>query len=154
MNETSAVVNAGRRCRCGVGVLVLALVLLLLTGPTGCGRGDRELAPLTGKVLYNGEPLQFGAVMIEHEYGQPATAEIRPDGTFVMVTRGEGQGAVVGERRVRITCFEAQAPANIGSDTLGESLIPQKYTSFETSGLTVDIKPGENEPLVFELTDH
>lgn len=151
MRESSDVRNLRRSHWCGVDILALAL--LLLAGPTGCGRGDRELAPLTGKVLYKGEPLQFGAVMIEHQYGQPATAEIRPDGTFVMVTRGEGGGAVVGKRRVRIACYEAQDPANIGSDTLGESLIPRKYTSFETSGLTVDIQPGENEPLVIELTD-
>ena len=154
MVESSAVVNPGRWRRYGVGEVVLALVLLSLAGVPGCRRRQRELAPLTGTVLYNGEPLPFGAVMIEHDYGQPATAEIRPDGTFVMETRGEGWGAVVGERRIRITCFEAQDPAKVGRDTLGESLIPRKYTSFETSGLTVDIQPGQNEPLLFELTDH
>jgi hypothetical protein len=93
--------------------------------------------------------------MIEHEFGQPATAAIQPDGTFTVVTRGEGSGTAVGKRRIRVACYEAQDPNReaIGGDedTLGKSLIPEKYTSFETSGLTVDVQPGRNEPLILEL---
>lgn len=33
-------------------------------------------------------------------------------------------------------------------------LIPQKYLSSATSGITVEVKPGDNEPLVFDLADH
>lgn len=154
MRESGDVLNLRRSHRCAVEVLVLALALLLLTDFSGCRPRERELAPLTGKVLYQGKPLTFGAVMIEHDQGQPATAAIQPDGTFVIETRGEGQGAVVGKRRVRVACYEAQDPAKKGSDSLGESLIPRKYTSFETSGLVIDVKPGTNEPLVIELTEH
>ncbi len=134
-------------------IWISVAVLLLLAGLPGCGKGERELAPLTGKVLYNGTPLTFGAVMVEHDHGQPATAEIRPDGTFAMATHGEGEGAVVGKRRIRIACYEGQDPTKGVSDTLGESLIPEKYTSFETSGLIIDVEPSNKEPLVIELTD-
>lgn len=153
MCESSVAFDLGRLARGCSAVLAAVSVLLLLTGLPGCGRTDRELAPITGKVLYNGKPLEFGAVMIEHEYGQPATAAIQPDGTFTMATRGEGEGAVVGKRRVRIACYEAQGPGGPIDDTLGASLIPAKYTSFETSGLAVDIKPGGNEPIEFNLTE-
>ncbi len=154
MCESSIAFDWGRFARGCSALLAAASVLVLLTGLPGCGRTDRELAPITGKVFYNGKPLKFGAVMIEHEYGQPATAAIQPDGAFTMATRGEGEGAVVGKRRVRIACYEAQGPGAPVGDTLGALLIPEKYTSFETSELVVDIKPGGNEPLEFNLTDH
>ena len=89
-------------------VIVLPVISLCLAG---CGKRSRELAPLTGKVTFNGKSLRFGSVTIEHEYGQPATSKIRPDGTFALSTRGEGEGAAVGRRRVRIACFEGQDPA-------------------------------------------
>ena len=139
----------GSRESLGLFLLLGAIIL------AGCGEPQRELAPLTGKVLYKGEPLRFGSVMIEHEFGQPATAEIQPDGTFSVVTRGEGGGTAVGKNRVRIACFEGQDPerqvAFVGEDMLGKSLIPEKYASFETSGLTVDVAANGNKPVVLEL---
>ena len=36
---------------------------------------------------------------------------------------------------------------------MGDSLIPAKYLSSATSGIVVDVKPGDNEPLTFDLTD-
>ncbi len=85
-------VFAGSRCcdRCSSIVsALLALLLAATTSSVGCSQKQRELAPLTGKVIYNGEPLQFGTVMIEHKYGQPASAVIQPDGTFAMATRAK-----------------------------------------------------------------
>lgn len=134
-----------------------ATMMLLVAAMTsaGCGRSDRELTPLTGKVLYEGEPLRFGSVIFEHEYGQPATAAIQPDGAFVLATRGEAAGTVVGTRRVRVACYEGQDPARRpdpdGGGELGRSLIPERFTSFATSGLTVEVRPGANEPVVLNL---
>ncbi|MDZ7617563.1 MAG: hypothetical protein U1E05_11190 [Patescibacteria group bacterium] len=153
MDEYRNTLDWRRRPRRPRAVWSMAAALLVLTCVIGCGKGERDLAPLTGTVLYNGTPLTFGAVMIEHDHGQPATAAIRPDGTFAMATHGEGEGAVVGKRRIRVACYQGQDPAAPMSDTLGESLIPERYTSFETSGLEVDIKPDGNEPLELTLTD-
>ncbi len=131
------------------------MLLLVPVGiSTGCGK-QRDLAPLSGKVLYQGKPLQFGTVVFEHEYGQPATGVIQPDGTFELTTRGEGEGTVVSTSRVRVACYQGQDPArktDSGQPTaLGRSLIPEKYTSFETSGLTVEVRPDANEPIVLNL---
>ena len=135
-------------------VMLLPVVALCLAG---CGKPARELAPLTGKVTYNGKPLRFGAITIEHEYGQPATSKIQSDGTFSLSTHGEGEGAAVGKRRVRIACFEGQDPARQTNPntpiSLGRLLIPEKYTSFETSGIVIDVRPGKNEPVVLNLVD-
>ncbi len=130
-----------------------ASVLLLLV--CGCG-GGRDRAAVEGKVLFNGRPLAFGTVMFQPSAGQPARADIRPDGTFTMETPGEGRGAVVGPNRVRITCYEPPAPGANNAmlePSLGRSLIPERYTSFHTSGLEVVVLAGHNEPFVFELTD-
>lgn len=134
----------------------LALAIIAMIFAHGCGKQGRELSPITGQVSYQGKPLRFGSVMIEHKYGQPATAAIQPDGTFVIATLGEGEGAAAGKHRVRIACFEAQDPAGkVGHDPpvkLGKSLIPEKYTSFDSSGLTITVRSDKNHPLILNLT--
>jgi len=130
-------------------------VLLLIF--SGCGGEGRELAPITGKVLFKGKPLSFGGIMFQSSSGQPATAVIQPDGSFEMKTHGEGTGAVVGHNKVRITCNATQDPnrksASAGGEmALGRQLIPKRYSSFRTSKLEVDIQPGHNDQLLFELT--
>lgn len=128
--------------------------LLLTTMLVGCGSNDRPLAPVTGQVLYKGEPLTFGSVTFQPAGGQPARADIGPDGRFELQTPGEGAGGVVGRNRIRVTSFEGQAPGAAGGDApLGKSLIPERYTSYATSGLEAEIQHGDNEPIIIELTD-
>lgn len=135
--------------------MVICVVVLLAAAVVslGCGKDKRNIVPLTGKVTFDGKPLQFGAVTILHDHGQPATAVIQPDGTFTMATLGEGDGAVVGKWRVRVVCYENQDPSKTeGAVMLGKLLIPERYTDIETSGLTVEVRPDRNEPLVINLT--
>ncbi len=142
-----------------IGALAIAAI-----GLPGCSAKGRPRAVVTGKVTYNGQPLRFGTVILEPEMGQYATGLIQPDGTFEMETRGEGRGVPVGKCKVRFVCFASQDPTathGTASDKttqgealgLGATLIPQKYLSSATSGITVDVKPDYNEPLVFALTD-
>ncbi len=130
-------------------VVFCALVL------AGCGRGP-DRTPVEGRVLFEGEPLQFGTVMFQPPSGQPSQARIRPDGTFSMETLGHGPGAVVGLCRVRITCYETEAPGTDGSmseePAVGRMLIPERYAQYATSDLEVEVHPGRNEPIIFELT--
>jgi len=158
--------SMARPGRAGASVLILLASAAVATSMPGCGKARRDRAVVTGKVTYNGEPLRFGTVILEPEMGQYATGAIQPDGTFRMTTRGEGDGAPVGKCKVRLVCFAHQDPSAkakpVGPENgppqgeglpMGPSLIPKKYLSSETSGFIVDVKPGENEPLVLELTD-
>lgn len=115
------------------------------------------MAPVSGRVTYQGKPLQFGIVMFQSEYGKPAMGRIQSDGVFRMTVDREGDGAVVGMNRVRIACFEGQEPnakpVEGGERLLGASLIPKRYALYDTSGITVRIHPNMNEPFVLELTD-
>ena len=139
--------------RLAAGSLVAALWLIA----GGCG-GDRlSTAPVEGKVLYRGEPLEFGSVLFQPEAGPPATGTIGADGSFELSTYSNGDGAVIGKHRVSISCFESQGPNAPPPDPdrepgRGKPLVPRKYLRPETSGLTVEVKQ-DNEPFEFKLTD-
>ena len=128
---------------------------LLIAWATGCSRGP-EIVPVSGKVLYNGEPLKFGGVMFQPNAGQPARAAIQPDGTFVLTTDSLSDGATVGRNRVRVTCYDSQNPnatPSEGEAALGRLLIPKKYTDIDTSGIEIDIPRGGKSDIVIELMD-
>lgn len=121
----------------------------------GCERGP-QLVPVEGRVTYQGKPLQFGSVTFQPPRGQPAKGKIQPDGTFALSTFTRGDGAVTGPHKVRITCYESQradATQVTGEQSLGASLIPRRYTFFDQSGLTAEVKLGGSEAFAFDLTD-
>jgi hypothetical protein len=143
--------NKPRIVPAGLQLAILGGLLLL----SGCSPG-KQMVPVSGRVLYNGKPLDFGTVMLQPERGQPAVGAIQPSGAFSLTTYKEGDGAVVGKHRVRITCYEPQRspslPKNSEIISLGKPLIPAKYANYATSGLEVEISVGRNEPLVFRLS--
>ena len=111
----------------------------------GCG-GNR--ASITGTVTYKNQPVKEGTIMFLPEGGRPATGKI-VDGKIVDVTTTQSNdGAPVGKHKVQITAVEG------GKDMYAKtrSLIPEKYGNPEKSGLTAEIKPGQNE-LTFDLKD-
>lgn len=129
-----------------------ACSLAMLAG--GC-RPQRELIPVQGRVLLDGEPLTFGSVSFQSESGQPATAAIGPDGRFTLTVFGEGPGAVPGRNRVLVTCYEGQRQLAASRDqepSLGNLLIPDRYTAYETSGLVIDVQRGMKLPVVLNLS--
>jgi len=131
--------------------------LLLLTATLSCEQSGPELAPVEGKVVIDGEPLRFGSVMFQAKSGQPARGIIQEDGTFELTTYEPGDGAHVGVNRVRVTQFASQSPKRRaenpdGEPSLGELLIPRRYTRYETSGITVTVKPDGNRDVLISLT--
>ncbi len=139
------------------GFLLLG-AMLAAGGLGGCGGCDQlPTGPVEGKVFYKGEPLKFGSVLFQPEAGPPGRGQIQPDGSFVISTYGNGDGAILGPNKVRITCSETQDPnyqqvPTEGEMAVGKSLIPKKYTRAETSKIEVIVKE-KNDPLTFELTD-
>jgi hypothetical protein len=134
--------------------LAVTCIGCLVIGLAGCGRGP-ETVPVTGKVLYNGQPLPFGSVTFQPPSGQPARGEIRADGTFELSTFRRGDGAVVGKHKVKIACYESQNPAAVkgpGEQSLGRLLIPTHYTLLDQSGLSADVQRENKAPLLFDLT--
>lgn len=116
--------------------------LLLLSCIAGCGDG---LHSVTGHVTYeDGSPLDEGSVVAE-SVGQEklimAQANIRKDGSFEWGTTRSGDGAPAGNYRVIVV------PRGLGDFDQSQGMLPavdKKFTSYETSGITFEVKPGRN----------
>ena len=133
---------------------VLVIVGLCIAA-SGCGEKQFPVAPAEGKIICQGKPLECGSVIFQPRTGPPARGKIQSDGTFVLSTYGNGDGAMIGTHRVRIACFENQRPGAIPDNpqaepTLGRPLVPRRYTNIQTSGLQVEVK-SSNEPFVLDL---
>ncbi len=129
-------------------------VACVLAGIGGCKRGP-TVVPVTGKVVHNGKALEFGSITFQPSSGPQARGEIQSDGTFQLSTLALNDGVVPGTHKVKVACYDSQNPKAAkaaGEQGLGKLLIPRKYTTFNTSGLTADVKASGNEPFVFELT--
>jgi hypothetical protein len=80
-------------------LLILVVCVLVVAG---CGKG-RPVAPVRGTVTLDGKPLPGGRIMFEpiasgpnKIVGKAAFGQIQSDGSFVLSTYEEGDGAVVG----------------------------------------------------------
>ena len=120
--------------------------LCLLAVSLGCSSGGEfPTAPVKGKVTYKGKEVPNGTVMFVPDKGPAATGEIGKDGTYTLATYGKDDGAVMGRHKVTITALEAmgdQLP-EARSPTPG-SILPDKYLNQDTSGLTFEVKSGDN----------
>ena len=117
----------------------------------GCGSDGPELVPASGVVMYDGKPLASGSVMFQPERGRHSRADIQPDGTFVMTTFHEFDGATIGPQMVRVASMGKPQVDDSGEEFAGKSLIPRRYSNFRTSGITVDIPPEGDDTIVIEL---
>lgn len=128
----------------------LALATLVACGlPIGCGDSTTDLAPVKGIVLLDGKPLTSGRVSAVPAKGRGANGVIGADGTFELTTENPGDGAAVGTHTVSVV---SMSPGSGGPEgPRGKLLVPEKYTNDLTSGLTIEVKPGENN-VKLELT--
>ena len=131
------------RTFCRLRVLVPLLALLA----TGCASGRY---PVSGRVTYeDGTPVREGTVIGETTVDGKAVGvqgNIESDGSFTWGSDRPGDGAPPGTYKVLVV------PRALGDSELAEGKRPAvagKYTKFETSGLTVEVKPEKN---VFNIT--
>jgi hypothetical protein len=84
----------------------LLTVLGSLALMAGCGQSEFTVTPLRGTVMCKGRPVTEGLVQVSPVRtgsamtGKTGTAEIQPDGSFVLTTYSQGDGAVVGKCRI------------------------------------------------------
>jgi hypothetical protein len=119
------------------------LVPLLVLFAAGCGSGRY---PVAGRVTYeDGTPLEEGTVIGEATVdGKPVGVQgnIGNDGSFSWGTDKPGDGALPGNYKVIVM------PRALGDSELAEGKVPAvdgKYTQYETSGLSYEVKPQKNE---------
>jgi hypothetical protein len=104
----------------------------------GCGSRERAhvgtTVPVKGVVTYQGKPLTGGEISFEPEFGREANGAIQPDGTFVLTTFKEGDGAIPGTHRVAVS-----------GNTSEHSTTPQKYKNATSSKVEVMVTEGKTE---------
>lgn len=121
-----------------------SLAAFLLVMAAGCGP---SLYKVEGKVtLEDGQPMPSGMVSFEMQEGKKlvmARGNIELDGSYRLSTYKPGDGALPGKYRVLV------APAAEFSGDPPEGTPPRvdidaRFKSFDTSGLTFEVKPEKN----------
>ncbi len=127
---------------------VLAIGAVALSG---CGSaGDFPTAPVSGKVTYDGQPVTGGSITFapistgnELKVGQPASGVVQQDGTFVLGTQSENDGAVIGRHRV---LYSPPAPEPVESSGAGghSQAPPSPYAGLTPKEAEVEVQKGNN----------
>jgi hypothetical protein len=122
--------------------LGLTAWVLFVLAVSGCNSGRYSV---TGKITYeDGSPVEAGTVIAEASVDGKIVAvqaNIERDGSFRLGADKPGDGALPGNYRVLIM------PVALGDSELAAGKRPAvagKYTKFETSGITLEVKPGPN----------
>ena len=140
--------------RNAINLLTACLLASLITGAIGCSdSGGRER--VTGRVTLDGKPLAEGTVSTKLEKGRGSSGQIQPDGTFTLGHPADGPGAALGTHSVSVVAIEG------GTERLDDeeveisgqirSLVPLKYNSPRTSGLTIEVTAGGENNFTLEL---
>jgi hypothetical protein len=147
-------------------VTLIGLAGCLFCGGCG-GAGRAPLAKVKGTVTYRGEPVKSGTIVFEVPGARPATGKI-VDGQIVEVTTHDpNDGVPIGQAKIAVFATQAGPSAAAGAagsdpgsykpgtnymDAGAKPAIPAKYNNPATSGLSKEIKRGENT-LELNLTD-
>lgn len=153
--------------------LAIAVVVLSFLG---CGGGapkgsPREsVFPVSGKVMYNGQPVANADVTFScDEKKISAFGRTDEKGVFKLTTYAPNDGAVAGKHTIVVTKIETVTASNLASDndaayvppTNNEStdpkppknVIPAKYGDLKQTDLFATVTEGSNPEVVLELKD-
>ncbi|HTK78499.1 MAG TPA: hypothetical protein VL371_24785 [Gemmataceae bacterium] len=141
--------------------------VLVFGGLSGCGVLSQPV-DVSGKVTYQGKTVVCGTVTLVDATGVAKSGNIGPDGTYLV------KSVMPGKTKVAVISLDPARPLNplgaagAGTDDAGRapaaapavtdrsnwtepnvdrskwSPLPKKYEYVHTSGLTVDLKSGEN----------
>ena len=148
------------------GSLTRALACALLVSTTGCGDSGGPYSTLTGEVTHNGRPVNDATVILTgttKTQGDGPAAEFitstDSSGKFVISVVGEKPGIPPGMYKVAVTKMKLPKGMDLdpeagmdmgqleaaGMDDGGSgNQLPDKYSSPESSGLSVTLAEGPN----------
>ena len=136
--------NVSRFVGAGLGAAVIMVA--------GCGKGGMPCGYVSGKVTYEGKPVEGAAVNFQPvapkdstEAGRLGQGVTDASGVYKLstYTQGGNDGAVIGKHKVSIVGKEGVR--KMGAPPIGERTVPQKYNSTATSGLEAEVKSGSQE---------
>ena len=115
----------------------------------GCGENDLSTYRTTGTVSFqDGEPVVGSMVQFRTSHdGKPVVARgtTKDDGSFELTTFVSGDGAIAGEHQAMLAPPSFTGDRDSAAMRIPPKVLPDKYTSFRTSGLSFTVEPnGEN----------
>jgi hypothetical protein len=126
------------------GLAKRCLVLAVLAA--GCGESGADLAPVSGRVTYDGKPLAGAQLMFQPEgIGSPSYGSADPAGRYELGYKRGVKGAMLGRHLVRIQMDPGASAPN------GDKSLPARY-NVQTE-LRRDVVPGGNV-MDFDLTSN
>ena len=128
----------------------LTPLLVVAFGVAACDSDGISTVPASGSVSYKGQPLESGQVQFLPADGPAAVGQVE-NGKFVLGTNAVGNGAPPGHYRVTVFSYK-NVQSKFGEIT-SKSLIPNRYTNPDTSGLVVDIPKGGNNAIEIKMVD-
>jgi hypothetical protein len=141
----------------------VAFAALLAVSLAGCGSaGKPEVVPAGGKVMFNKTTPPVGALVVFHptdpafekQIGGKPFAKVKDDGTFVLTTYAEGDGAPAGEYNVTI---DWRPPAKEMKISIGDggasgpSKLNPKYSNPQQPTLKAAVKKGDPNQFTFDV---
>jgi len=126
--------------------ILIVIVFISITFILGCSR--QNLAPVSGIVIYEGQPLPDADICFLPEEAKNHTVSVRTgiNGRFTLTTFKKNDGVTPGRYKVIVSKLEEQGSKNF------RPLIPTHYNLPNKSGLTVDVPTKGIKDLKFELT--
>jgi hypothetical protein len=116
----------------------------VLAATAGCGSGNTS--PVRGKVVFkDGTPLTGGLVVfrpVDQKVQVTARGDIHPDGTFVLGTYQEADGAIPGKYQAAIT---PPPRRKVREKAVEGPIIHPRFENYDTSGLEFEVKRGKND---------
>lgn len=132
---------------CNWWLAVFCAVLL------GCKKSDQlDTSPVHGTIKIDGKPLTRGTITFVPERGRLAIGKIQPDGSYSLSTYVNGDGAVIGKHRVKVSAMETKHVMSRESEEPIKSLIPERYGIESTSGFAFEVKSGQDNSADFDLS--
>jgi hypothetical protein len=117
---------------------------LLLAMVAGCSSGNTS--PVRGKVVFkDGAPLTGGLVLfrpVDEKLQVSSRGDIQQDGTFILGTYQEGDGAVPGKYQVAVT---PPPRKKVREKPVERRIIHPRFENYDTSGLEFEVKRGRND---------
>lgn len=128
---------------------------------SGCSSSEyvapsEATVPAAGVITYLGKPLDFYRVSFIPEGKRSAAAITDAEGRFTLGTNAEGDGAVVGHHIVTVEYVGPPSNEEPGKETFAPppaaaTTVPAKFTSTETSGVSIEIPEPGNTNLEINL---
>jgi hypothetical protein len=142
-----------------------ALAAIAVIGCSGEKKGDPNGKPVSGKVTYNGGPVEGASVTFSSPTAS-AFGITDAEGKYRLTTAG-GDKVSLGQYRVSIVKKEAPAPSDAAPDSANyvppdpnaapaappKDLLPAKYADAATSELTASVTADGKNEFDFPLTD-